>query len=163
MNKTTITLLCLFLAYMLQPVGAQPRKGPFSPQDFVKQLESFIVQEACLTPTESTAFFPIFHEMHDKQRGINWQIRELKKRTLPSDATDKEYYNLICEINKLKIELAEVEDTYYRKMCKTIPARKVHEAMKAEDRFHRRMLRNFSKRPAKNQAPPPAPSSSHNK
>ena len=80
-----------------------------------------------------------------------------------SNAADKEYYNLICEINKLKIELAEVEDTYYRKMCKTIPAKKVHEAMKAEDRFHRRMLRNFSNRTAKKQAPPPAPPSARNK
>lgn len=163
MYKTIITLLCLFLAYTFQSVSAQPRRKPFSPQDFVRKLESFIVQEACLTPAESTAFFPIFHEMHDKQRGINWQIRELKKRTLPANAADKEYYNLICEINKLKIELAEVEDSYYKKMCKAIPAKKVHEAMKAEDRFHRRMLRNFSNRTAKKQAPPPAPPSARNK
>mgnify|MGYP000107913261 FL=1 len=87
---------------------AQPPKRQFSPQDFVKRLESFIVREACLTPTEATAFFPIFHELHDKQRGINWQIRELKKRSLPAHATDKDYYNLIKEINKLKIESAEI-------------------------------------------------------
>ena len=93
------------------------------------------------------AFFPIFHELHDKQRGINWQIRELKKRSLPAHSTDKDYYNLIKEINKLKIESAELEDVYYKKMCKAVPARKVHEAMQAEDRFHRRMLRKFSNRP----------------
>ena len=51
------------------------------------------------------------------------------------------------DINKLKIESAELEDVYYKKMCKAVPARKVHEAMQAEDRFHRRMLRKFSNRP----------------
>ena len=128
--------------------AAQPPRRHFSPQDFVKELESFIVREACLTPTEATAFFPIFHELHDKQRSINWKIRELKKRSLPANSTDKDYFNLIKEISNLKIESAELEANYYKKMCKAIPAQKVHESMKAEDRFHRRMLHKFSNRPA---------------
>lgn len=128
-------------------VMGQPPKGQFSPEDFVKHLESFIAREACLTPAEATAFFPIFHELHDKQRGINWQIMGLKKRSLPARSTDRDYYNLIKEINKLKIESAELEDVYYKKMCKAVPARKVLEAMQAEDRFHRRMLRKLGNRP----------------
>ena len=136
--RTLMTTLLLGLALM----GTAQEK--FSPKDFIKNLESFIVREACLTPTEATAFFPIFHEMHEKQRGLNWQISELKRRSLPVDATDKDYLNTIKEINRLKIESAEIEDTYYRKMCKAISAKKVHAAMKAEDRFHRRMLHRFS-------------------
>lgn len=130
-------------------VFAQPCKRQFSPQDFIKHMESFIVQEACLTPEEAAAFFPIFHEMHNKQRSLNWDIRNLRKRSLPANASDKEYYNLIKEINKLKIESAELEDTYYKKMCKAVPAQKVHAAMQAEDRFHRRMLHKVSNRPGK--------------
>lgn len=148
MKRKTIILLAVLTALCGAPLNAQQHgKKPFSPQDFVKKLESFIVREASLTPTEATAFFPIFHELHDKQRGIEWQIRNLKKRTLPADATDKDYYNLIKEINALKIESAELEDTYYKKMCKAIPAEKVHSAILAEDKFHRGLLRNFSKRP----------------
>lgn len=126
-------------------VAAQEKHERISPQEFSKQMESFIVQEACLSPTEANAFFPIFHEMHKKQRGINWKISELKKRVLPANATDKDYSNLIKEINSLKIESAELEETYYKKMCKVVSARKVHAAMQAEDNFHRRMLRKFSK------------------
>lgn len=147
MKKKILPLFVLFWVLGHIQFMAQLPKGQFSPQDFVKHLESFIVREACLTPAEATAFFPIFHELHDKQRGINRQIRELKKRSLPAHSTDKDYYNLIKEINKLKIESAELEDVYYKKMCKAVPARKVHEAMQAEDRFHRRMLRKFSNRP----------------
>ncbi len=143
-----ITLCLLGACLLALPLGAQEdNRKPFSPQDFVKELESFIVREACLTPSEATAFFPIFHELHDKQRAINWQLRELKKRSLPADATDMDYYELIREINNLKIESAGLEDSYYKKMCRAIPAQKVHDAMKAEDKFHRRMLRRFSDRP----------------
>ena len=147
MEKKCFLMACLMMCSVIFPLPAQPQpKRSFSPQDFVKHLESFIVREACLTPTEATAFFPIFHEMHDKQRGINWEIRELKKRSLPANATDKDYYSLIKEINSLKMESAEIEDSYYKKMCKAVSARKVHAAMQAEDRFHRRMLRKFSDR-----------------
>ena len=124
MKKKILPLFVLFWVLGHIQFMAQLPKGQFSPQDFVKHLESFIVREACLTPAEATAFFPIFHELHDKQRGINWQIRELKKRSLPAHSTDKDYYNLIKEINKLKIESAELEDVYYKKMCKAVPARK---------------------------------------
>lgn len=126
-------------------VSAQNKPERLSPQEFTKQMESFIVKEACLSPTEANAFFPIFHEMNKKQRGINWKIGELKKRVLPANATDKDYYAIIKEINSLKVESAELEETYYKKMCKVVSARKVHAIMKAEDNFHRRMLRKFSK------------------
>lgn len=79
MKKKILPLFVLFWVLGHIQFMAQLPKGQFSPQDFVKHLESFIVREACLTPAEATAFFPIFHELHDKQRGINWQIRELKK------------------------------------------------------------------------------------
>ncbi len=151
MNKKIFLMAFLTLLSAIAPLSAQQRNRQFSPQDFVKRLESFIVREACLTPTEATAFFPIFHEMHDKQRGINWKIMELKKRSLPANATDRDYYNIIKEINSLKVESAELEDSYYKKMCKAIPAKKVHAAMKAEDRFHRRMLRKFTDRPGQQQ------------
>ena len=82
MKKKILPLFVLFWVLGHIQFMAQLPKGQFSPQDFVKHLESFIVREACLTPAEATAFFPIFHELHDKQRGINWQIRELKKRSL---------------------------------------------------------------------------------
>lgn len=134
----------LILCGLITPVHAQNRPDRFSPQKFVKELEGYIIREAGLSRTEAAAFFPIFHELHNKQRSINWQINELKKRNLPGNATDKDYNNIIRKINKLKVESAELEDTYYRKMCKAVPARKVHAAMKAEDSFHRRMLHRFS-------------------
>lgn len=143
-RKILILSSLMWMCCMFQAT-AQEKRERISPEEFTKQMESFIVKEACLSPTEANAFFPVFHEMHKKQQGINWQIRELKKRVLPAGASDKDYYNIIKEINSLKIENAELEETYYKKMCKVVSAQKVYAAMKAEDAFHRRMLRKFSK------------------
>lgn len=145
MKKNILILSVLMWVCCMFHATAQEKRERISPEEFVKQMESFIVKEACLSPTEAHAFFPVFHEMRKKQQGINWQIRELKKRTPPAGASDKDYYNIIKEINSLKIENAELEETYYKKMCKVVSARKVYAAMKAEDSFHRRMLRKFSK------------------
>ena len=60
------------------------------------------------------------------------------------NADDKEYNNVVKEINRLKIEFAELEDTYYKKMCRAIPAKKVFAAMKAKDKFHRNILQQFN-------------------
>lgn len=56
MKRKILPLFVLFWVLGHIQFMAQPPKGQFSPQDFVKHLESFIVREACLTPAEATAF-----------------------------------------------------------------------------------------------------------
>lgn len=154
MNKKTavLALILLLLTGSLR-LAAQPQENRFSPQNFMKELESFIVRQACLTPYEAGVFFPIFYELHDKQQGINWEIRTLKRNRLPAGASNEDYLNLVDEISRLKIESAELESEYYKKMCEEVPAQKVLDAMQAEDDFHRRMLKEFSRPPKEENKP----------
>lgn len=149
MNRNKLNLL--FIAFLFCGISAlaQPPKKHFSPQSFVKDMECFIKREANLSKNEADAFFPIFHEMHEKQRVLNREVMELKKKCLPTEADDKEYQKLVNEVNHLKIESAELENTYYRKMCKVVPAKKVFAAMKAKDKFHRKMLQRIDERKRK--------------
>lgn len=144
MKYRIILILSLCLCCLLPTANAQPHRGRFSPQEYAKQLESFIAQEACLTPSESNIFFPTFHEMRNKQRAINFQIREMKKKNDNAKATDKDYYTLLKNINELKTEAIELENSYCKKLCKQMSAKKVYDAIQAEERFNRRMLRKFS-------------------
>ena len=43
------------------------------------------------------------------------------------------------------MEKAETEEMYYKKLCKAISARQVFLVMRAEDKFHRRMINNFNR------------------
>lgn len=144
MTKKIILIVMLCVWWLNPPLSAQPPKGRFSPQEYVKELEAYIAQQACFSPAEADAFFPLFHELRDKQRAINWEIIEMKRRKPTPNASDKEFYNLIKDITNLKTESIELEGEYYKKMCKVLSAQKVYNAMQAEDKFHRRMLRRFS-------------------
>lgn len=137
MKKILLVItLCVFstVCSMAQPGGKR-----FSPEEFEAKLEAFITDEAGFTPSEAKAYYPIYHEMKDKQRQLQCKIFEIKKRLSPY-ASDKECANAIADITKLNKQKAQLEETYYKSLCKAVPARKVFRAMQAEDKFHRQML-----------------------
>ena len=118
---------------------AQPGGQRFSPEKFRADLERYITKEVGFTQSEAREFYPLYHEMKDKQRDLQHKVFELKKNMRPY-ASEKEFTNAVLRITSLNRQKAELEETYYKKMCKAVPAKKVYEAMLAEDRFHRQML-----------------------
>ena len=64
-----------------QQNGQQQR---FSPEKYQADLEQYITKEACLTPKEASAFFPLFREMQKKQRALYNKMRE-DVRIKPTD------------------------------------------------------------------------------
>ena len=141
--KKTLLLLFSLIAFSLAATAQQQQRGKFNPEEFKAKLESFITQEANLTPAEAQAFFPIYHEMKGKQRGIQHKIFRLKKNAPAEDADETEYAIIIQKINDLGVEMAELGVTYYKALCKAVPPHKVYAAMRAEDKFHRKMLEGF--------------------
>ena len=121
----------------------QQGRGKFNPEEFKAKLESFVTQEAGFTQGEAQAFFPIYHERKGKQRVLQHRIFRLKKNAPANDAAEKDFAITIQKIKDLGVEMAELEVTYYKKMCNAVSPRKVYAAMRAEDRFHRMMLEKF--------------------
>ena len=137
--------IVIMMMAMLTSALAQPKGERFSPKEFRAHLEEFISKEAGLTASEGKAIFPIFHEMKEKQFKAQDKIFRLKRNGPASNASDKEFANAIQKIKNLEVEKAETEEEYYKKMCKAISARKVFLVMRAEDKFHRRMINNFNR------------------
>lgn len=121
-------------------VYAQPRNGQkkFSAKKFRSDMESFIVKEACLSPAESAAFFPLYDEMYKKQRIVFDSMRRVDNS---NPTSDEECRKAIKERDKLDLELKEIQQAYHNKFMRILPAAKVFKILKAEDRFHRRMLK----------------------
>lgn len=122
---------------------AQPKGERFSPEQFRAHLEGFISHEAGLTTSEAKVFFPLYHELQEKEHKLQDKIFRLKRKGPDNDASDKEYADAVEDIKELEVKKAQLEEQYFKKMCKVIPARKVYLVMKAEDKFHRKMLRDF--------------------
>ena len=85
------TLICTFLALCLSlcVANAQGMK-PFDPAKFQADLEQFITVEACLTPSEAAAFFPLYREMTRKQRALYEQMREDRRVNPDSEEAAKQ-------------------------------------------------------------------------
>lgn len=138
--------LCIFtiaLALFASVATAQDKPERFSPEKFRAELESFVVREACLSPKEAAAFFPLYDEMGKQQRAVFSSMRRLDHAPA---CTEDECRKLIKERDKLEIELKKIQQTYHNKFLSVLSAQKVVRVLKAEDDFHRRMLRRSDKR-----------------
>lgn len=151
LNHRFLLLILTFL-FSLGTQALQPCSGDgprFDPNKYRTMLEEHIIREAGFNQNEAQSFFPIYHEMKEKQRQLNHQIMTIKMSCNKEAKTDKEYLNAIEEIKDLNVDMAKLEATYYKKMCKAICPKKVFKAMRAEDFFHRDMLMKFNQRQAK--------------
>ena len=138
MKRCLMTMLVAVVCMVTwaQP-GMQNGQPRFDPQKFQQMVEASLAKVADLTSEEAKAFFPQYNEMRERQRKMGVQIYELKKNT-KSDA--KSCSESILKINQLKVEMAEVERDFYKRIIKVVPADKVYKIIKAEDDFHRRMV-----------------------
>lgn len=134
-----IALLCFCVGSM-----AQGERRKFSPEEFRAHLEEYITQHAGFNANEAQQFYPLYHEMKDKQRKLQHEIFNCKKCCPADVASDKECAEKIAKIHSLNIQMAQLGEAYYKKMCKVVSAKKVYAAMLAEDGFHRQMLNNFN-------------------
>ena len=138
-----LLLACLILTSL--SASAQMHKDKrMSPKEFRAKTEAFIGEKAGFMTEEAQKFFPIYHEMKGKQWKLMMEKGKLKQQKPGFASTDKEYATIINKIKDLNVEIAQIEETYYKRMCKAVPAKKVFMAMQAEDDFHRQALSRFN-------------------
>ena len=122
----------------------QQQQQRFSPEKYQADLEQYITKEACLTPQEAAAFFPLFREMQKKQRALYNKMRD-DVRIKPTD--EAACKKMIQKRDQVELELKSIQQTYHNKFFSVIPASKVFDVIKAEDQYHRGLLRNLGRGP----------------
>lgn len=140
-KKKFVSILFLLLFSMTFSVtmwGQRPRK--FNPQQFEKELHQYIVSEAGLTPREAAAFFPLFDEMQRKQRLLFDKMR-IYMHTNTSD--DKASLKAIQAMDNNDLQIKKLQKEYHQKFCKVLPAGKVLQILKADEKFHRRAFKKM--------------------
>ena len=136
MKKGIIIIVCLMMAISL---SAQEQKK-FSPEKFDADMEEYIIRKANLDQQEVAKLFPIFKEMHKKQRSIYSRMRAIGNQK-PADEAG--CANAIKERDKCNLELKQLEQTYHQKMLQVISASKLYDVIKAETRFYRKMMKGW--------------------
>ena len=140
MRKFVLLTFCL----MLTMVCAAQEKMKFSPEKFEADMAAYITKEAKLTEDEAKKYFPLLREMHQKQRSLYKKARNFGKE---KPATEEACAAVIHERDKLEIEQRQIEQSYHKKMLQVIPASKLYDAIRAEARFHRKMMKGWQRPP----------------
>ena len=146
--KRLFTIIAMTMFMVLVAIAQDNKLPRFNPEEFRAKLETYIAQKANLTQAECDKVFPIYRELKEKQRKLKTGEMKLKKNCAGYD-NDKEFQEAIEDVAKLRIEAAKLEESYYKKMCKVIPAKKVYAITMAEDAFHREMLQRFNNKQRK--------------
>lgn len=117
------------------------KRQAFDPAQFQRELEQFITTNAGLTPGEAEKFFPLYREMQNKQRALFEQMRRYRFADTNNNATSEE---AIRKQDELDIEMKILQRDYHEKFMRVIPAGKVFQVIKAEDKFHRQAFKRIA-------------------
>ena len=110
------------------------------------ELEKFVTAEADLTPQECSRLFPIMREMYFKQRKYFEKMKHSNKKMPRTDAECREAVKMR---DKIYLDIKKLQQTYHNKLLNVVSPCKVMKVILAEDRFHRRMLKNWSRKDKK--------------
>ena len=127
---------------------AQPNNGQrnqrqfFSPEAYNQGLEEFVKNEAGLNDEECKKFFPLMHEMMNKQREVNSQIQQVMAKGF-SAKTEADYEQIITRSINLEIESRKVEQTYYKRFHSILSWKQIHKVRIALSRYSMEALRRF--------------------
>ncbi len=153
MKRICTLLLCLALAATLAAQQRQPTwrsRQQFSPEQFRRDLETFVTREASLTPIEAHQFFPMLHEMLEKQRKNKDEAREIMRKC-DENTSEREYEQILTKALRLDVRNAEIEQAYCKKFHSVLSWKKIHKVRIALFRFNMQALRNFAPpQPARN-------------
>lgn len=142
-------VLLVLITYHLSLITSLAQEGGgkhrFSPEKFDAELRQFITKEAKLTEQEAAKFFPVYKEMQTKQRAVFGRQRAL---VMTNPEGEKACLEAIRQRDENDLEMKRIQQTYHEKFLEMLPASKVYAILRAEDMFHRRMLKRSAPTPS---------------
>lgn len=133
-----VFLSVMFLAVPAMADTPENSRPKFDPERFEASLEQFITTKAGLTPQEAGRFFPIYREMQSKIRVCFNEMRLLRHTDVNDNVMSEK---AIRKIDLIDIEIKKIQQKYHNSFFKILPAGKVLEILKAEDKFHRQAFK----------------------
>jgi len=132
-----------------QKQNQQNQRQFFSPEMFNHALEEFVKKEADLNDNECHKFFPLMHEMMNKQRDVNGKIQRTTMKGF-SAKTESDFEQIITEITNLEVESKKLEQKYYKKFNTVLSWQKIHKVRFALSRWNVEVLNMFRPQQSQN-------------
>jgi len=140
-------ILLVVLAFVCAFAQAQPQPGgerkKFSPEQFKKDLEQFVTKEAELTQEEATKFFPMLHELMDRQRR-NGDLQRDLMHSCNANSTEAQYQRALEKSINCELANKKLEKDYLKKFNTVLSWNKIYRVRMALNKFQRTLLRRFA-------------------
>jgi Spy/CpxP family protein refolding chaperone len=150
----SLLLLCMLAFGSLQLSAQEPGKAvPDGPKNGSRKEKiealrvAYITKELDLSETEAQTFWPVYNEYHKKQEALRKEFKsKYNKQTDYNFATDKEAEDYINADIQLKMQEAELIKTYYDKIKKVLPVKKVAKLRHAEESFRQEIMKQIKRK-----------------
>ncbi len=146
-NKTTATILCLFLFLTLGFSQKSNRHDEIN-----KKRVEYLISKLDLTVVESQAFWPLYNEYQKKKSALSREIKERfgdYKKTVPN--TEEGYRKAVSGMMENKTKQNELITQYNAKYLAVLSAEKVFYLYQYEDKFNKSLLRQLKEGGKRNQ------------
>jgi len=139
--QKTITVLLLALSCSLFAQGHQGKR------DKIKSLKvAYLTTELSLTPAEAEKFWPIYNAYDDKQfelRSKKMHPMRGKHHDAMETLDDKQALTILNQMESAEDEMCQNRKKLTADLKKVMSPVKIVKLMKAEEDFHRSMLRQY--------------------
>lgn len=105
-----------------------------------RKQEAFITQNAELTQAEANFFFPLFHELKQKQRELRHSMRRISKEMEQGTHTEKQCDEYLEQVGKMRRQSTDLEIAYYKKWRKKLSASKIIKILAADRKFSKQVF-----------------------
>ena len=137
--RTTVLMILMLCTFGVAN-GQHRKRPPFNPAKFEADLEQFITVNACLSPSQSASFFPVYRQMMKKQRALFDEMRRLRMINPKDNEACEE---AIRKQDELDIQIKQLQQEYHGRFLMMLPANKVLSIIKAEEKFHRQIFKKM--------------------
>lgn len=145
MHRTRHLILIIVSVLVMTMMGltcyagnSQTPCSSFDPKRFEAELEQYITIHASLTPQEASKFFPVYRQMMKKMRSC---FDEMRRLHFVNPADEKGCAEAIRRQDELDIEMKQLQQEYHNRFMYILPASKVLQVIKAEEKFHRQAFK----------------------
>ena len=128
----------IFMAIPVMADTPENARSKFDPERFEASMEQYITTKAGLTPQEAERFFPLFRQMQSQIRVCFNEMRRFHHTDTNDNVMSAK---AIRRMDSIDIEIKKIQQKYHNCFLKILPAGKVLEILKAEDKFHRQAFK----------------------
>ena len=149
--KNIFPLLLLFISFSFYPQNEKINEK----REKIKAFKvSFLTTELELSSSEAQKFWPVYNVYDDKQ----FELRHDKMKTYfrklddgnVNSMSEKEAEALLSQMESTDKELYVLREKYMVNLKKILSAKKILKLKKSEDDFHRKLLKQYKEKAAKN-------------